>query len=87
MHNDEQYPAPSCLERPPAVGASDRCRHQADREPHGKTSYRGPLLIHAGRRGDFEPVEPVEDIEHRHGIVIPRDLPLGGSSAPSTSST
>ena len=39
------------------------------------TRYRGPLLIHAGRQWYDE---PIEDIEQRHGITIPRDLPLGG---------
>jgi len=40
-----------------------------------RTSYRGPLLIHAGTRWYDE---PVGEIEKRHGIAIPRDLALGG---------
>jgi hypothetical protein len=40
-----------------------------------RTAYRGPLLIHAGARW-YE--EPREAIETRHGIAIPRNLPLGG---------
>jgi hypothetical protein len=40
-----------------------------------RTSYRGPLLVHAGGRWADE---PVERIERRHRIEIPRDLPLGG---------
>jgi hypothetical protein len=39
------------------------------------TRYRGPLLIHASKRWYDE---PVGDIEQRHGITIPHDLPLGG---------
>jgi hypothetical protein len=40
-----------------------------------RTSYRGPLYIHAGARWADE---PVERIERRYGIEIPRDLSLGG---------
>jgi hypothetical protein len=40
-----------------------------------RTDYRGPLLIHAGARWYDE---PVEDIERRYRITIPRELPLGG---------
>ena len=39
------------------------------------TRYRGPVLIHAGRRWDDE---PIEKIEKRFGITIPHDLPRGG---------
>jgi hypothetical protein len=40
-----------------------------------RSNYRGPLLIHAGARWVDE---PVERIERRHGIEVPRDLPRGG---------
>jgi hypothetical protein len=40
-----------------------------------RTSYRGSLLVHAGARWTDE---PVESIEKRHRIEVPRDLPLGG---------
>jgi hypothetical protein len=40
-----------------------------------QTDYRGPLLIHAGARWYDE---PIEDIERRYRITIPRELPLGG---------
>lgn len=39
------------------------------------TSYRGPVLLHAGVRMDSE---PIERIEYRYGVKIPRDLPRGG---------
>jgi hypothetical protein len=39
------------------------------------TRYRGPLLIHASKRWYDE---PVAEIEQRHAITIPRDLPVGG---------
>jgi len=37
--------------------------------------YRGPLLIHAGKQWYGS---PVEEIERRYGVTIPRDLPRGG---------
>jgi hypothetical protein len=40
-----------------------------------RTSYRGPLLVHAGARWTGE---AIEGIERRHRIEIPRDLPVGG---------
>lgn len=39
------------------------------------TRYRGLMLVHAGRRWDDE---PIEKIEHRFGIAVPRDLPCRG---------
>jgi hypothetical protein len=39
------------------------------------TRYRGPLIIHAGVRWTDE---PIDEIENRHDIRIPRDLPRGG---------
>jgi ASCH domain len=40
-----------------------------------RTNYRGPLLIHAGVNWHDE---RLEEIEERHALTIPRDLPLGG---------
>jgi ASCH domain len=40
-----------------------------------RTNYRGPMLIHAGIRWYDE---PLEEIEERHAVTIPRDLSLGG---------
>ena len=34
-----------------------------------------PLLIHAGGRWD---AEPVESIEMRHSVSVPRDVSIGG---------
>jgi hypothetical protein len=39
------------------------------------TDYRGPLLIHAGRRWADEPVETIEKC---FNVKIPRDLSRGG---------
>ncbi len=39
------------------------------------THYRGPVLIHAGRRWDDE---PIQRIERRFAITIPYDVPRGG---------
>lgn len=39
------------------------------------TKYRGPLLIHASLRWHDR---SVQSIEVRHGLHIPRELPLGG---------
>jgi hypothetical protein len=39
-----------------------------------QTDYRGPLLIHAGLRGDPDGFEFLES----HGVHIPEDLPRGG---------
>lgn len=38
-------------------------------------SYRGPLLIHASKKWSDT---PVDEIERRYGVTIPRNLPLGG---------
>jgi ASCH domain len=40
-----------------------------------RTSYRGPILIHAGARADDD---ARAEIEARHGLVIPDELPTGG---------
>jgi hypothetical protein len=40
-----------------------------------RTAYRGPLLVHAGSQWHGEPIDA---IEKRHRITIPRDIPLGG---------
>jgi hypothetical protein len=39
------------------------------------TRYRGPLLIHAGRAWARI---PIDDIEKRYGVCVPRDKFLGG---------
>lgn len=39
------------------------------------TTYRGPVLIHASSRWD---AEPIDSIEKRFNVTIPRDLPRGG---------
>jgi hypothetical protein len=39
------------------------------------TRYRGPVLIHASQRADDV---SSDEIEHRFGLHLPEELPLGG---------
>lgn len=44
-----------------------------------KTSYRGPLLIHAGKKieADICRMHPFTDILSKHNIVLEQDMPVG----------